>query len=59
MKVTKERAGVPDETVNMIAPPAATINMHACCAEMPIYAIFAAQMFGIDLRLAIWLLFHY
>lgn len=51
MKVTKERAGVPDETVNLIAPPAATINMHACCAEMPIYAVFAAQMFGIDFGL--------
>lgn len=48
MKMTKERAGVPEETVNLIAPPAATINMHACCAEMPIYAIFAAQMFGLD-----------
>ncbi len=51
MKVTKERAGVPEETVNMLAPPAATINMHACCAEMPIYAIFAAQMYGIELSL--------
>ena len=49
MKCTKERAGVPDETVNLIAPPAATINMQACCAEMPIYAVFAAQMFGLDL----------
>lgn len=47
MKCTKERAGVPDEVVNLIAPPAATINMQACCAEMPIYAIFAAQMFGV------------
>lgn len=51
MKVTKERAGVPEENVNLIAPPAATINMHAVCAEMPIYAIFAAQMFGIDLSI--------
>jgi Na+/H+-dicarboxylate symporter len=34
--------------VNLLAPPAATINMQACCAEMPIYAIFAAQMFGLD-----------
>ncbi|MCG5031937.1 dicarboxylate/amino acid:cation symporter [Mesosutterella sp. OilRF-GAM-744-9] len=48
MKCSKERAGVPDETVNLLAPPAATINMQACCAEMPIYAIFAAQMFGLD-----------
>lgn len=47
MKCSKERAGVPEEVVNLIAPPAATINMQACCAEMPIYAIFAAQMFGI------------
>ncbi len=48
MKSTHERAGVPLETVKMIAPPAATINMHACAAEMPIYAVFAAQMFGVD-----------
>ncbi|MEG1641825.1 MAG: dicarboxylate/amino acid:cation symporter [Synergistaceae bacterium] len=48
MKCTKERAGVPEEAVNLIAPPAATINMQACCAEMPIYAIFAAQMYGLD-----------
>lgn len=48
MKCSKERAGVPAETVNLLAPPAATINMQACCAEMPIYAIFAAQMFGLD-----------
>ncbi|GHV90187.1 proton/glutamate symporter [Spirochaetia bacterium] len=49
MKCTKERAGVPNETVDLLAPPAATINMQACCAEMPIYAIFAAQLFGIHL----------
>ena len=49
MKVTKERAGVADDIVNLIAPPAATINMHACAAEMPIYAIFAAQIYGVDL----------
>ena len=46
MKSTKERCGVPEDTVNLIAPPAATINMQACCAEMAIYAVFAAQMFG-------------
>ncbi|MDX9801532.1 MAG: dicarboxylate/amino acid:cation symporter [Spirochaetia bacterium] len=49
MKVTKERGGVPADMVNLIAPPAATINMHACAAEMPIYAVFAAQIYGIDL----------
>lgn len=51
MKCSKERAGVPADTVHLIAPPAATINMHAVCAEMPIYAIFAAQMFGIEFNL--------
>lgn len=46
MKCMKHRCGVPEDTVGLIAPPAATINMQACCAEMAIYAIFAAQLFG-------------
>lgn len=49
MESTKKRAGVPEDIVNLIAPPAATINMHACAAEMPIYALFAAQLFGVSL----------
>lgn len=49
MQCSTTRAGVPEEAVNLIAPPAATINMQACCAEMPIYAIFAAQIYGIHL----------
>lgn len=49
MACTKDRAGVPEDIVNLIAAPAATINMHACAAEMPIYAIFAAQIYGISL----------
>ncbi|NPV44288.1 MAG: dicarboxylate/amino acid:cation symporter [Firmicutes bacterium] len=49
MESTKKRAGVPEDMVNLIAPPAATINMHACAAEMPIYAVFASQIYGIDL----------
>lgn len=48
MKCATARAGVPEDEVNLIAPPAATINMQACCAEMPIYAVFAAQLFGLD-----------
>lgn len=51
MDCTKKRAGVPADMVNLIAPPAATINMHAVAAEMPIYALFAAQMYGIDLSM--------
>ena len=49
MNVSKERMGVPDDIVNMIAPPAATINMHATCLEIPIYVLFAANVFGIEL----------
>jgi len=49
MEVTKERGGVPEDMVNLIAPPAATINAHACAAEMAIYAIFASQIYGIPL----------
>jgi Na+/H+-dicarboxylate symporter len=49
MESTKKRAGVPEDMVNLIAPPAATINMHACAAEMPIYAVFASQIYGINL----------
>ena len=50
MDCAKRRAGVPADMVNLIAPPAATINMHACAAEMPIYAVFAAQIYGIQLN---------
>lgn len=51
MEATKKRAGVPEDIVNLVAPPAATINMHAVAAEMPIYAVFAAQIYGISLSL--------
>ncbi len=49
MKCTRDRGGVPNDMVNLIAPPAATINAHACAAEMAIYAIFASQIYNIDL----------
>lgn len=49
MECTRDRGGVPDDMVNLIAPPAATINAHACAAEMAIYAIFASQLYGINL----------
>lgn len=49
MKVTRERGGVPKDTVGLIAPTAATINMHAVAAEMAIYALFASQIYNISL----------
>lgn len=51
MKCTKERLGVPDDIVNLVAPPAATINMHGAAVEHPLYVIFAAQLFGVRLSL--------
>jgi len=41
--------GVKDDTAEVILPIAATINMQAVAAEMPIYAIWAAQMYGVSL----------
>ncbi len=41
--------GVPDDAAEVILPIAATINMQAVAAEMPIYAIWAAQMYGVSL----------
>lgn len=51
MKCSRERLGVPKDMVSLIAPPAATINMNGAAAEHPIYVLFAAQMFGINLAL--------
>ena len=42
LRVTKT-LGVPDDAANLVLPIAATINMQACAAEMPIYAVWAAQ----------------
>lgn len=41
--------GIPDDAANAILPIAATLNMQACAAEMPIYAVWAAQMYGVTL----------
>lgn len=41
--------GVKDDTAEVLLPIAATINMQAVAAEMPIYAIWAAQMYGVSL----------
>lgn len=51
MKCSKERLGVPGDIVNLVAPPAATINMHGAAVEHPLYVIFAAQLFGVQLTL--------
>ncbi len=50
MKCEKDM-GIPADAVNLVQPVAATINMHACAAEMPIYVMWASQMFGISLTI--------
>ncbi|MCS7233366.1 MAG: dicarboxylate/amino acid:cation symporter [Synergistetes bacterium] len=52
MPVTLERTsklGVPVDMVQLIIPIAATINMQAVAAEMPIYVAWASQMYGVSL----------
>jgi len=48
MRVTKT-LGVPSDAADLILPLAATINMQAVAAEMPIYAVWVAQMYNISL----------
>ncbi len=48
MRVTRE-LGVPADVANLILPIAATINMQAVAAEMPIYAVWVSQMYGVSL----------
>src|SRR5699024_8484439 len=49
LKCTEASSAVPSDTVNLITPPDTSINMQAVAYEMPIYAIFAAQIYGISL----------
>jgi len=48
MRVTRE-LGVPDDAISLILPVAATVNMQAVAAEMPIYAVWVSQMYGVSL----------
>ncbi len=49
MKTAKENMGVPEDIVNLITAPAATLNMHANCMQTPLYCIFAAQLYQLPL----------
>jgi len=48
MRVTRE-LGVPADVASIVLPIAATINMQAVAAEMPIYAVWVSQMYGVSL----------
>lgn len=44
-----KKLGVSEDSAEVILPIAATINMQAVAAEMPIYVIWVAQMYGLEL----------
>jgi len=44
-----KKLGVPEDAADVILPLAATINMQAVAAEMPIYALWVAQMYQLEL----------
>ncbi|MCD8141062.1 MAG: dicarboxylate/amino acid:cation symporter [Planctomycetaceae bacterium] len=48
MNSAKYRCGVPEDIVDMVSAPAATINMNAGGVEFSLYVLFAAHMYGID-----------
>ncbi|KXG75217.1 Proton/sodium-glutamate symport protein [Fervidicola ferrireducens] len=49
MDVSKRRLGIPEDMVNLIMPIGAAINQHAVAAELPIYVLWVAQMYDIQL----------
>lgn len=49
LKTARERNGVPADISGIIAPLAATINMDGAALEHPMYVVFAAQLFGLQL----------
>ena len=44
-----KKLGVSEDSAEVILPIAATINMQAVAAEMPIYVVWVAQMYGLEL----------
>jgi len=49
MDVSKKRLGIPEDMVSLIMPIGAAINQHAVAAELPIYVLWVAQMYDIQL----------
>lgn len=48
---TKKRCGVDDGIVDLLAAPAATINMDGAAAEFAGYIIFASYIYGVELSI--------
>ncbi|MCK4998193.1 MAG: dicarboxylate/amino acid:cation symporter [Anaerohalosphaera sp.] len=49
IKVAEEQLGVHNELASFSLPLGATINMDGVCVHLPMFAVLAANMFGIEL----------
>ncbi len=49
MKVAEEELNVHDELASFALPLGATINMDGVCVHLPMFAVLAANMFGLEL----------
>ena len=51
LRVAEEDLGVRNELASFALPMGATINMDGVCVHLPMFAVLAANLFGIDLGL--------
>lgn len=51
LKAARDKLGIHSELVSFSLPLGATINMDGVCVHLPMFAILAANMFGIELTL--------
>ena len=49
MEIANEKLGIKKEITGFALPLGATINMDGVCVHLPMFAVLAANMFGIDL----------
>jgi len=50
MSVTKERCGVLEDTVNILAPVGATVNMHGAAILQTTYAFFTIYLYNVSVE---------
>ena len=52
IKVAEEQLGVHNELASFSLPLGATINMDGVCVHLPMFAVLAANMFGVELTIS-------
>lgn len=48
IRVAREKLGISDEIASFSLPIGATVNMNGACVHLPMFALFAINVFGID-----------